>query len=79
MKGRLLDAVPLSALSGVGASQSAKLAKIGLHTVQDLLFHLPYAMKTAPAFILLASCCRASTRPLKAKSFAAISFLVAAA
>lgn len=41
MKGRLLDAVPLSALTGVGASQSEKLAKIGLHTVQDLLLHLP--------------------------------------
>ncbi len=41
MKGRLLDAVPLSALTGVGASQSGKLAKIGLHTVQDLLLHLP--------------------------------------
>ncbi|MDU3817532.1 MAG: ATP-dependent DNA helicase RecG [Pantoea sp.] len=41
MKGRLLDAVPLSTLSGVGASQARKLAKIGLHTVQDLLLHLP--------------------------------------
>lgn len=41
MKGRLLDAVPLSALTGVGVSQSSKLAKIGLHTVQDLLLHLP--------------------------------------
>ena len=41
MKGRLLDAVPLSSLTGVGASQSAKLAKLGLHTVQDLLFHFP--------------------------------------
>lgn len=41
MKGRLLDAIPLSTLTGVGASQSAKLAKIGLHTVQDLLLHLP--------------------------------------
>ncbi len=41
MKGRLLDAVPLSTLSGVGASQAGKLAKIGLHTVQDLLLHLP--------------------------------------
>lgn len=41
MKGHLLDAVPLSALTGVGASQSSKLAKIGLHTVQDLLLHLP--------------------------------------
>ncbi|MEY4922785.1 MAG: ATP-dependent helicase RecG, partial [Pseudomonadota bacterium] len=41
MKGRLLDAVPLITLSGVGASQAAKLAKMGLETVQDLLFHLP--------------------------------------
>lgn len=41
MKGRLLDAVPLSTLSGVGASQAGKLAKLGLHSVQDLLLHLP--------------------------------------
>ncbi|AFJ48955.1 ATP-dependent DNA helicase RecG [Shimwellia blattae] len=41
MQGRLLDAVALSTLSGVGASQASKLAKIGLHTVQDLLLHLP--------------------------------------
>lgn len=41
MKGRLLDAIPLSSLAGVGASQSNKLAKIGLHTLQDLLLHLP--------------------------------------
>ncbi|WP_261642964.1 ATP-dependent DNA helicase RecG [Erwinia mallotivora] len=41
MKGRLLDAVPLSTLSGVGASQTAKLARLGLVSVQDLLLHLP--------------------------------------
>ncbi|QCT19204.1 ATP-dependent DNA helicase RecG [Jejubacter calystegiae] len=41
MKGRLLDAVPLHSLTGVGASQSEKLAKIGLYNVQDLLLHLP--------------------------------------
>ncbi|QKJ89089.1 ATP-dependent DNA helicase RecG [Paramixta manurensis] len=41
MKGRLLDAIPLNSLSGVGASQATKLAKLGLHTVQDLLLHLP--------------------------------------
>ncbi|PIJ56546.1 ATP-dependent DNA helicase RecG [Erwinia sp. OLMDLW33] len=41
MQGRLLDAVPLNTLSGVGASQAAKLAKLGLLTVQDLLLHLP--------------------------------------
>ena len=41
MQGRLLDAVPLNTLTGVGAAQASKLAKIGLHTVQDLLLHLP--------------------------------------
>lgn len=41
MKGRLLDAVALTTLSGVGASQAGKLAKIGLNTIQDLLLHLP--------------------------------------
>ncbi|SQK77494.1 ATP-dependent DNA helicase recG [Tatumella ptyseos] len=41
MKGRLLDAIPLNTLTGVGASQAAKLAKLGLHTLQDLLLHLP--------------------------------------
>jgi len=30
MQGKLLDAVPLSSLTGVGAAQSSKLAKIGL-------------------------------------------------
>ena len=37
----LLDAVPLTSLSGVGAAISNKLAKIGIHNLQDLLFHLP--------------------------------------
>lgn len=41
MTGRLLDAVPLNSLTGVGASQAGKLAKLGLVTVQDLLLHLP--------------------------------------
>lgn len=30
------------ALTGVGPTLAAKLAKCGIHTVQDLLFHLPY-------------------------------------
>lgn len=29
-------------LTGVGPTVAAKLAKCGIHTVQDLLFHLPY-------------------------------------
>ncbi len=67
MKGRLLDAIPLNSLTGVGAAQSSKLAKIGLHTVQDLLLHLPCVMKTAPNSIRLAICCLPFTPPLKAK------------
>jgi ATP-dependent DNA helicase RecG len=38
---QLLSAVPLTSLSGVGAKVAEKLAKVELHTVQDLLFHLP--------------------------------------
>lgn len=41
MKGSLLEAIPLTTLTGVGSSQAAKLAKIGLHNLQDLLLHLP--------------------------------------
>ncbi|SFU59966.1 ATP-dependent DNA helicase RecG [Xenorhabdus koppenhoeferi] len=41
MKGQLLDAIPLTTLHGVGASQVAKLAKLGLINLQDLLLHLP--------------------------------------
>lgn len=41
MQGRLLDAIPLNTLSGLGTSQAAKLSKIGLYNIQDLLFHLP--------------------------------------
>ncbi len=38
---QLLSAVSLTSLSGVGAKVAEKLAKIGLVSVQDLLFHLP--------------------------------------
>ena len=36
-----LDAIPLTALSGVGAAIADKLGRIGVHSLQDLLFHLP--------------------------------------
>ncbi|WP_059122586.1 ATP-dependent DNA helicase RecG [Vibrio sp. MEBiC08052] len=38
---QLLSAIPLTSLSGVGAKVAEKLSRIGLNTVQDLLFHLP--------------------------------------
>ncbi|MFU2112950.1 ATP-dependent DNA helicase RecG [Glaesserella parasuis] len=41
MSQQLLDDVPLTALSGVGAAISEKLSRIGINNVQDLLFHLP--------------------------------------
>lgn len=41
MSAQLLSAIPLTSLSGVGAKVAEKLEKVGLHTVQDLLFHLP--------------------------------------
>ena len=41
MNARLLNAVPLTTLTGVGAAISDKLGKLGIHNLQDLLFHLP--------------------------------------
>jgi len=36
-----LDQIPVTALKGVGANLAEKLAKIGLFSLQDVLFHLP--------------------------------------
>ncbi|WP_417779452.1 ATP-dependent DNA helicase RecG [Stutzerimonas xanthomarina] len=36
-----LAAVPVTAIKGVGAALAEKLAKVGLESLQDLLFHLP--------------------------------------
>lgn len=38
---RRLDQLPVTALKGVGASFAEKLARIGIGSVQDLVFHLP--------------------------------------
>jgi len=37
-----LDTVPLTKLKGVGAAVAEKLATLGMHNVQDVLFHLPF-------------------------------------
>ncbi|MBV7298706.1 ATP-dependent DNA helicase RecG [Enterovibrio paralichthyis] len=42
MRASMLDAVPVTSLTGVGGKMAEKLEKLGLFTVQDLLFHLPY-------------------------------------
>jgi len=36
-----LDRVPVTALKGVGPSMQEKLARLGIHSIRDLLFHLP--------------------------------------
>ena len=36
-----LNKIPLSAFKGVGAKVAERLSKIGLNTVEDMLFHLP--------------------------------------
>lgn len=36
-----LATIPVSSLKGIGAALETKLAKIGINSVQDLLFHLP--------------------------------------
>ena len=35
-------ALPLTTLKGVGPRMAERLQKLGLNTVEDLLFHLPY-------------------------------------
>ncbi|SIQ96858.1 ATP-dependent DNA helicase RecG [Aeromonas sp. RU39B] len=37
-----LDKIPLDSLKGVGGKMQEKLERLGLATVQDLLFHLPH-------------------------------------
>ena len=37
-----LDAAPVQTLKGVGEAMAAKLATIGIFTLQDVLFHLPF-------------------------------------
>ncbi|MGL9735595.1 MAG: ATP-dependent DNA helicase RecG [Symbiopectobacterium sp.] len=48
MKSHLLNNQPLNTLTGVGASQAAKLARLGLETVQDVLLHLPLRYEDRP-------------------------------
>lgn len=42
MTGPPLDQIPIDRLTGVGPKMKARLADLGIESVQDLLFHLPY-------------------------------------
>ncbi len=59
MKGRLLDAVPLTTLSEL--APAGQLAKLGLETIQDLLLHLPLRYEDRTRLTRSTICCRAST------------------
>ena len=37
-----LDDIPVTQLKGVGSALAEKRARLGIHSIQDLLFHLPY-------------------------------------
>lgn len=37
-----LDKSPVDSLKGIGPALAGRLAKIGVHTLQDVLFHLPF-------------------------------------
>ncbi|TCV93547.1 ATP-dependent DNA helicase RecG [Biostraticola tofi] len=41
MQGQMLNTLPLNSLTGVGPAQAARLARLGLENLQDLLLHLP--------------------------------------
>ncbi len=45
----------IASLKGVGAQTLAKLARLGLHTVQDLLFHLPLRYEDRTRIVPLGS------------------------
>ncbi len=69
MKGRLLDAIPLNSLTAWARRKALSWLKIGLHTVQDLLLHLPLRYEDShTSCTKLAICCPPFMPPLKAKS-----------
>lgn len=42
MQNKNLQAMPVTSLAGVGDKMAQRLAKLGIQSVQDLLFHFPY-------------------------------------
>lgn len=50
-----LDDIPVTTLKGVGAALAATLAKLGIHSLQDLLFHLPHRYEDRTRIIPMGS------------------------
>lgn len=42
MSGDFFSSTPITQLRGIGAAQAEKFARLGVRTLQDVLFHLPY-------------------------------------
>lgn len=68
MSTQLLDAVPLTTLSGVGAAISDKLSRLGIHNLQDLLFHLPIRYEDRTRITPIADLLLNNMPPLKVLS-----------
>lgn len=68
MSMQLLDAVPLTTLSGVGAAISDKLSRLGIHNLQDLLFHLPIRYEDCTRITPIADFVLNNMPPLKGLS-----------
>ena len=50
-----LDGIPVTVLKGVGAALAGTLARLGIETVQDLLFHLPHRYEDRTRIIPMGS------------------------
>lgn len=51
-----LSLMPCSKLQGVGSKLAEKLAKCGIHTLQDILFHLPLRYQDRTRIMPMAAC-----------------------
>ncbi|MFK7890143.1 MAG: ATP-dependent DNA helicase RecG [Granulosicoccus sp.] len=52
-----LDRISVIELQGVGQSMAGKLETLGIHTVQDVLFHLPYRYQNRTRLSRIAELC----------------------
>ncbi|NOT11136.1 MAG: ATP-dependent DNA helicase RecG [Methylococcaceae bacterium] len=47
--------LPVTTLTGIGAQTSKRLEKLGIHKIQDLIFHLPYRYEDKTRVVPIAS------------------------